>query len=78
MLHLPEHFASDIVCTMAFGILAILLVVAGYKLFDWLTPKLDFDDEIKKGNHSMAIVVGAFIIGLCIVVGQVVSAILGS
>ncbi len=77
-MHLPEHFPGDIVATLAFGIIAILLVVAGYKLFDWALPKLDFDEEIKKGNVAMGMVVGAFIIGICLVVARVVAAVLGS
>jgi len=76
-LHLPDYFLTDLISTAAFGLLAILLVVVGYKVFDWLTPKLDFDDLINKGNVAMAIVIGGFILGLCHVVAQVVSAILG-
>ena len=57
--------------------IAILLVVVGYKVFDKLTPKLDFDELIHKGNVAMAIVIGSFILGLCHVVARVVSAILG-
>jgi uncharacterized membrane protein YjfL (UPF0719 family) len=58
-------------------VLAILLIVFGYVVFDKLTPKLDFNDLISKGNTAMAIVVGSFILGLCYVVGSVISAILG-
>jgi len=77
MLHLPDYFLGDLVSTVAFGLIAILLVVVGYKVFDKLTPKLDFDDLIHKGNVAMAIVIGSFILGLCHVVARVVSAILG-
>ena len=77
MFHLPEYFLSDLVSTVAFGLIAILLVVVGYKVFDKLTPKLDFDELIHKGNVAMAIVIGSFILGLCHVVARVVSAILG-
>jgi uncharacterized membrane protein YjfL (UPF0719 family) len=75
--HLPDYFLTDLASTLAFGILAILLIVLGYVTFDKLTPKLDFSDLIAKGNLSMAIVVGSFILGLCYVVGRVVSSILG-
>ena len=75
--HLPEYFFGDLVATVAFGILAILLVIVGYIAFDKLTPKLDFDDLLNKGNMGLAVVVGSFILGLCYVVGKVVSAILG-
>ena len=76
-MHLPEYFAGDIVSTMAFGVVAILLIVLGYVTFDKLTPKLDFDESLSKGNLAVGIVVGSFILGICFVVGQVVSAILG-
>lgn len=72
---LPEHFPGDITATLAFGLLAIVLVVTGYKLFDLILTKIDFDEELKKGNLSMAIVIAAFIGGLCYVIGQVVSAV---
>jgi len=43
-----------------------------------LTPKLDFDELLNKGNTALAIVVGSFIIGLCYVIARVFAAILGS
>ncbi len=75
--HLPDYFFGDIASTAAFGILAILLVVLGYKVFDKLTAKLDFDELLKSGNIAVAIVIAAFILGICYVIAHVVSAILG-
>jgi len=74
--NLPDYFLTDLVSTAAFGLLAILLIVVGYKVFDKLTRKLDFDDLIQKGNLAMAIVIGSFILGLCHVVARVVAAVL--
>ena len=76
-MHLPDYLLTDLVSTVAFGVVAILLVVLGYITFDQLTPKLDFNDLLNKGNVAMAIVVASFILGLCYVVGRVVAAILG-
>ncbi len=76
-MHLPEYFFGDLVATAAFGVAAILLIIFGYFAFDRLTPKLDFDDLLNKGNIALGIVIGSFILGLCYVVGKVVSAILG-
>jgi putative membrane protein len=76
-MHLPDYLLTDLVSTVAFGVIAILLIVLGYITFDKLTPKLDFSDLLGKGNVAMAIVVGSFILGLCYVVGKVVAAILG-
>jgi len=75
--NLPDYLLGDLLATVAFGIVAILLIIVGYITFDKLTPKLDFNELINKGNLAMAIVVGSFILGLCHVVARVVSAILG-
>ena len=75
--HLPDYLLTDLVSTFTFGLVAILLIVLGYVTFDRLTPKLDFNDLLNKGNMALAVVVGSFILGLCYVVGRVVSAILG-
>ncbi|MCX6914880.1 MAG: DUF350 domain-containing protein [Verrucomicrobiota bacterium] len=76
-MHLPDYLLTDLVSTAAFGVVAILLIVLGYITFDKLTPKLDFNDLLNKGNVALAIVVGSFILGLCYVIGRVVAAILG-
>ncbi len=76
-MHLPDYLLTDLVSTVAFGVIAILLIVLGYITFDKLTPKLDFSDLLNKGNMALAIVVGSFILGLCYVIGRVVAAILG-
>ncbi len=76
-MHLPDYFLGDLVATVAFGLIAIILVVFGYKVFDKLTPKLPFDELLRSGNIALAIVLGSFIIGLCHVIASVISAILG-
>jgi uncharacterized membrane protein YjfL (UPF0719 family) len=76
-LHLPPGFLVDILATFAFGFVAIILIVIGYMVFDKLTPKLDFSDQLNKGNLALAVVVGAFILGVCHVIARVLSAVLG-
>lgn len=76
-LNLPDYFLGDLLATVGFGIIAILLIVLGYVTFDKLTPKLDFNDLLNKGNMALAVVVGSFILGLCYVIGRVVAAVLG-
>ena len=75
--HLPDYLLTDLLATVAFGVVAILLIVLGYITFDKLTPKLNFSDLLNKGNVALAIVVGSFILVLCYVIGRVVAAILG-
>ena len=56
----------------AFGLLGIVLSVFGYKLFDVIETKIDFAAEIKNGNVAAAIVIGAFLVGICIVIGRAI------
>ncbi len=74
---LPDYILQDLVATVAFGIVAILLIILGYIAFDKLTPKLDFDDLLNKGNMALAVVIASFLLGLCYVVGRVVAAVVG-
>ena len=63
---------ESLLIASAFGGLGIVLAVVGYKLFDLIETKVDFADEIKKGNVAVAIVVGAFLIGICFIIGRAV------
>src|SRR5260370_39127642 len=73
-MHLPDYFLGDLIATVAFGVVAFFLVIIGYIAFDKLTPKLDFDDLLNKGNVALAVVIGSFFLGLCFVVGRWVGA----
>jgi uncharacterized membrane protein YjfL (UPF0719 family) len=55
-----------------FGSLGIVLSVLGYKLFDMVETKIDFATEIKNGNVAAAIVIGAFMVGICIVISRAI------
>ena len=55
-----------------YGGLGICLAIVGYFLFDLVEWRINFADEIKKGNHAAAIVVAAVIIGICFIVGRAV------
>jgi uncharacterized membrane protein YjfL (UPF0719 family) len=55
-----------------FGMLGVVLSFVGYKLFDIVETKIDFAEEIKKGNVAAAIVIGAFLIGICFIIGRTV------
>ena len=55
-----------------YGGLGIVMCFLGYKLFDILETKIDFAEEIKKGNMSAAVVIGSFLIGICFIIGRAV------
>lgn len=76
MFELPERFLSDIVAGFAFGLVAIVLVVLGFKTLDRLTPRCDFEAEVAKGNIAAAITVSAVILGICYLVASVITSII--
>lgn len=63
---------KDVILSLIFGLLGILVMGAGYKIFDWIIP-LDFNKELEKNNISVAIVIAGFLIGVAIIVSKVVA-----
>jgi putative membrane protein len=63
---------DSLMAALVFGVAGIVLSIVGYKVFDLVETRVDFADEIKKGNTAVAIVVGAFVIGICIIIGRAV------
>jgi len=64
----PPTFGSALLSAAAFGLLGILMVLLGYKIFEWITPKIDVERELSERNNvAVAIVVGSVIIAIAIV-----------
>lgn len=55
-----------------FGVVGIVLSIIGYKVFDLIELRIDFSEEIKKGNMAVAVLAGAFVIGICMVISRAV------
>ncbi len=53
-----------------YAILGVVLMFLAYKVFDWLTPKVNFAEELKKGNIAVAIFIAALFMGIAIIVGN--------
>lgn len=51
-----------------YAILGVVLMFVAYRLFDLVNTKLDFQEELKKGNIAIAIFIGAIFIGISIIV----------
>ncbi len=53
------------------AILTLIFIVAGYKVFDRITP-FDTSSELEKKNIAVGIVVGSIFVGLGIAIGLVI------
>jgi uncharacterized membrane protein YjfL (UPF0719 family) len=58
-----------IVLNFAYAILGVVLMYLAYKVIDWLTPQVNFADELKKGNVAVAIFIAAIFLSIAIVIG---------
>ncbi len=56
----------------AYGGVGIVLSIIAYFLFDLVEWKIDYSQEIKNGNTAAAIVVAAFVLGVCIVISRAI------
>ena len=53
-----------------YAALGVALMWLSYRLFDRLTPQVDFADELKKGNVAVAIFIAALFISIALIVGH--------
>lgn len=68
-----DHAAVNLLLwSIIYGIIGIILTIAGYKIFDWITP-IDVEKELsERQNIAVAIVCAAVIVGIAIVVSAAI------
>jgi uncharacterized membrane protein YjfL (UPF0719 family) len=52
-----------------YAVLGVVLMYASYRIFDILTPQVDFAEELKRGNIAVAIFVAAIFLSIAIIIG---------
>lgn len=58
--------------SLVFGGIGIVLLLAGYWLFDAITPHIDVQKELREKNMAVAIVVGALLLGIAYMAAHVI------
>lgn len=53
-----------------YAALGVLLMFIAYRVIDWLTPQMNFNEELKRGNVAVAIFIAALFISIALIVGQ--------
>ncbi len=64
----PRSLAHPMLNSVIFAALGIIVVFVAFKIFDKATPKVNFQEELLKNNTAVAIVIGAVIIGISLIV----------
>ena len=68
-----EQAIHNVLLSVVFAVLGFALLFAGYRVFDLLTPT-DLSRQIfEERNLAAAILAGAFVIALAIIIGQAIS-----
>ena len=63
------NYALSICLSLVIGLMGLLVA---YKLFDWMTPNLDFPQELAKGNLAVAIFLAGLFVGLGLLLGSAI------
>ena len=58
-----------ILLNFVYAALGLILLFVAYKIFDWLMPRINFEEELKKGNLAVAIFIAAIFITIGMVIG---------
>jgi uncharacterized membrane protein YjfL (UPF0719 family) len=61
---------SIIVGNLGYALAGMFLMFAGYILFDKLTPRVNFPDELGKGNMAVALIIAALFVSLAYIIGR--------
>ena len=54
----------------AYAIFGVVLMWISYRVFDRLTPHVDFPAELKRGNIAVAIFIAALFLSIAIIIGH--------
>jgi putative membrane protein len=64
---------DSLVTMVSWGVFGFVLLVIGYFIFEFLTPKFNIDDEIKNDNRAVGLIAMILSIGLSFVIGAGIS-----
>jgi uncharacterized membrane protein YjfL (UPF0719 family) len=54
--------------TVLYSLIGVVLLFVSYKGFDILLTKIDFEDELKKGNVAVGIFIAAIFISIALII----------
>ena len=69
-----QEIGGSLLAMAIFAVAGIVLMVLGFKVFDWITPKIDIQKELaERQNIAVGVVIAAVILGVALVVGVAMS-----
>lgn len=68
-----EQFLANAALSLVFALLGFVLLFIGYRVFDSLTPQNLGKSIFEDGNVAAAVLAGAFIVGLALVIAAAIA-----
>jgi uncharacterized membrane protein YjfL (UPF0719 family) len=65
-------FTNYLISILISLIVGLVGFIAAYKVFDWLTPGVNFSDQLNADNRSVAIFLAGLFIGLGLLLGNAI------
>jgi uncharacterized membrane protein YjfL (UPF0719 family) len=65
-------FVNYLISILISLLVGLIGFIAAYKIFDWLTPGIEFGDQLRNDNKSVAIFLAGLFIGLGLLLGNAV------
>ncbi len=61
---------SIVALNFGYAVLGVILMFASYRVIDWLTPNVNFPEELKRGNIAVAIFIAALFLSIAVIIGN--------
>ena len=65
-------FTNYVLSILISLIVGIVGFIVAYKIFDWLTPGVNFSDQLNADNRSVAIFLAGLFVGLGLLLGNAI------
>lgn len=57
-----------VLLNLLYAVIGVVLMYLAYRAIDALSPRVNFEEELRKGNVAVAIVVGALFLAIAIII----------
>lgn len=64
-------FLGELLSTIVYSVVGIVMGVVGFKVVDWLTPGNLAEEVASKENRALAVLAGSMMLGVCIIIAAV-------
>lgn len=61
---------SVVATNFLYAALGVVLMFAAFRVIDWLTPGVNFNEELRKGNVAVGMFVAAIFVSIALIVAQ--------